>query len=88
MKKYYVNYYRNFGNTYNLISVEQSDAADLAAFEKLTANADYERITLKEAKALCKAERERAKYDPDFSGYADSTIVPAAEAYRLAKLYR
>ena len=88
MKKYYVNYYRNFGNTYNLISVEQSDAADLAAFKKLTASADYERITLKEAEALCKAERDRSKYDPAFSGYADSTIVPAAEAYRLAALYR
>lgn len=35
-----------------------------------------ERIKLKEAIRLCRAERDRRKYDPAFSGYADDRIWP------------
>ena len=36
----------------------------------------FEQITRKEAERLCRAERDRAKYDQAFSGYADDRIWP------------
>ena len=69
MKKYYV-VRGDFANVYTLF---WADGPEMAA--KLPNNA--EQITRKEAEDLCKAEKERSKYNPAFSGYASSTIYPA-----------
>ena len=71
MKKYYVSYYKDFANTYNLMYVETAE--DEAA---LPDNA--QQITRKEAEALARKEREARKNDGSFSGYADGIIFPAA----------
>lgn len=76
MKKYYVNYYRNFANTYNLYYAETE--------EQLTnLPQTAERITRKEAERLARAESNRRKFDSSCSGYADEYIYPADyPAYR------
>lgn len=61
---YYVNYYRDFANTYTLAKAP----ANVALPE------GWERITRKEAERLARRERERARYDAAFSGYASDTI--------------
>lgn len=71
MKKYYINYYRDFGNTYDLMYVENE--ADEKA---LPANA--ERITRKQAEQYCRDELRAQATDPAFSGYASSSIIPAS----------
>lgn len=65
-KAYYVRYYRDFGNTYNLYWLPDGEPAP----------AGLERITCKKAVDLCKQERDRRKYDQAFSGYADAWIWP------------
>lgn len=70
MKQYYINYYNNFANTYNLFWAEGPEM-----IAKLPPNAT--RITRVEAIRKCQQERERAKYDSGFSGFADSQIFPA-----------
>nr|DAK62615.1 MAG TPA: hypothetical protein [Caudoviricetes sp.] len=65
-KSYYVEYYRDFGNTYNLYWLPSGEPAP----------AGLERITYKRAVELCKDERYRLKYDQAFSGYADTWIWP------------
>ena len=35
-----------------------------------------DRITYKEARRLCKLERDRQKYEPSSAGYADDRILP------------
>ena len=56
--KYYVVYYRDFANTYYLVSAT-------ADTEHLLPK-DAERITRKEAIRMCRAELERQKYDRAF----------------------
>ena len=70
--KYYVVYYRDFANTYYLVSAT-------ADTEHLLPK-DAERITRKEAIRMCRAELERQKYDRAFSGYASTEVWPI-EAY-------
>lgn len=73
-KAYYVKYYMNFGNTYNLYWLPDGEPAP----------AGLERITRKKAFDLCKQERDRRRYDQAFSGYADTWVWPygAPEAVR------
>lgn len=69
-RAYYVHYYRDFGNTYRLYWAPEGAAVP-----------DYlDRITRKEAIALCIRERDARRYDQAFSGYADTRIYPAAWA--------
>lgn len=70
MKKYYVNYYKDFGNTYTLVWAETDKQIAIAQ------NADYEQITRKEAEALCAKENDSRIHDTAFSGYASSVILP------------
>jgi len=70
MKKYFVKYYADFANTYHLAyTIDKKQAAQ--ALE-----AGYERITRAHAEALCRAERDRVKYDAAFAGRASAVIVP------------
>lgn len=71
-RAYFVNYWRDFGNTYRLLYAETS--ADFTALPE-----GAERITRKEALRLAKEEAERCRIDPNFSGYADTAIFPAAD---------
>lgn len=70
MKKYFVNYYRNFANTYNLAWAETPEQLKKADSE------GWEQITRKEAERLCSAEKYRRKSNPSFSGFADIVILP------------
>ena len=71
MKKYYINYYRDFGNTYNLMYVENE------ADEKALPDS-AERITRKQAERYCRDELYAQATDPAFSGYASTSILPAS----------
>lgn len=70
-RAYYINYYRDFGNTYSL----------RWAWEGEEMSAQWRRTTRKEAINLCKAERQARREGPSFSGYADSYIYPASGKY-------
>ena len=70
MRKYYINYYCDFGNTYNLAYTDtDAQAAEAEAN-------GWERITRKQAESKCADENRARKTDPAFSGYADSLIYP------------
>ena len=70
MKKYYVHYYRDFSNCYNLYWADSpAMEADLPE--------GAERITRKRALELARCESDRRKYEPMSSGYADDSILPA-----------
>ena len=66
-KQYYV-VYGDFSNVYRVLSATP-DTVHLIP-------EDAERITLKEARRLCSAERERRKYDRAASGFASAEIEP------------
>lgn len=70
MKKFYINYYRNFGNTFNLCYCNTEEE------ERAAVSAGFERITRKEAERKCAEEKNARKFDPAFSGYGDTEIVP------------
>ena len=83
MKKYYINYYRDFSNTYNLCSVESdADKVEFAKFE-----GEWKRITLKDAQTKIRAEKDRKKYDAAFSGHGDAEILSASEISKQRTLY-
>lgn len=65
-KAYYVNYYRDFSNTYHLCWAPQGTALPDG----------WERITRREAENLCRREREARRYNSGFSGDADAHIFP------------
>lgn len=67
---YYVHYYRDFANTYNLWYAP----ADMEVPET------FERITRAKALRLASKESDRRKNDPAFSGYASKEILPYAYA--------
>lgn len=69
-RKYWIHYYKDFSNTYNLCYTETSDE------EKRMEDKGWERITRKEAVNKCVAERRRRKEDAMFSGFADAVILP------------
>ena len=70
MKRYYVHYYRDFGNTYALY---WADSPEMEAHLPDGA----EQITRARAIELAQAERDRRRYDAAFSGYASAAIYPA-----------
>ena len=70
MKRYYVHYYRDFVNTYNLYWAETPKQIEMA--EKY----GYDRISRKEAEELCASENCRRKNDSSSSGFASSVIYP------------
>ncbi len=74
MKKYYIHYTLDFGNTYELLYCECE--ADYAALPD-----DAKRITRREAEQYCRAENKRRRDDPMFSGFATNQILPAAGDY-------
>lgn len=70
MKRYFVNYYRDFANTYSLRWSDTQEGIDNLL------QAGYEQITRKEAIRLSCSERDRRRYDQSCSGYADSQVFP------------
>lgn len=70
MKKYYISYWRDFGNTYDLMWTDSPEME-----KQLPANA--ERISRKEAIEKCLEELTARKNDPAFSGYASAAVYPA-----------
>lgn len=64
-RKYYVHYWKDFNNTYELYYSDKEIDRD-----------GFEKITRKEAIRLCVEEKERRRTDPSFSGYASTTIMP------------
>lgn len=69
-KKYFVVYYQNFSNTYNLY---WTDCKEME--ERLPAEA--KRISRKEAEGLCADENRRRKHDRGSAFFADSAIYPS-----------
>ena len=70
MKKYYVQYYRDFANTYTLAYAETPEQLAIAEKE------GWQQITREKALSLARAESVRQEQDQAFSGYASSTIIP------------
>lgn len=68
-RAYYVRYPRDFANEYSLRYTV--GGADLSAAD------GWERITRREAERLARTERERRRWKPSRSGYADAHIYPA-----------
>ena len=68
MKKYYVHYWNNFANTYNVYWAETP--------EQIAKAEGDERITRKYAEKLCAEENYRRQTDYSFSGYASTVILP------------
>ena len=69
MKKYYVDFgMEKFGNRYGLFY----------AVGNKTVPETAERITRTQAIAYARAERQRRKDDPVFSGYADTYVFPVS----------
>lgn len=67
-RAYYVRYPRDFANEYSLRYT--------VGGAELSANDGWERITRREAVRLARAERERRRWEPERSGYADADICP------------
>ena len=58
MRKYFINHYRDFGNTYNLAYTDtDAQAAEAEAN-------GWERITRKQAESKCAVENRARKTDP------------------------
>lgn len=74
MKHYYIKYPRNFGNEYELYSVNAGTPA-----EAYLVGRGFERITRKNAEEKCAVERWARKTDPAFSGYAPAHVIPFDE---------
>ena len=70
-RQYFVHYYKDFGNTYNLLYADTEDELKMVP-------EDADRITRKEAESLASRENYRRKYDGSFSGFADNAIYPVS----------
>lgn len=68
-RQYFVHYYKDFGNTYNLLYADTEEALKAVP-------AGAERITRKKAESLAADENRRRKFGP---GYASNAIWPADE---------
>lgn len=68
-RQYFAHYYKDFGNTYNLLYADTEDELKMIP-------EDAERITRKEAESLASRENYRRKYDGSFSGFADNAVYP------------
>lgn len=79
MKRYYRHYYRNFANTFDLISVgskEEEKELQEHFFKEDKTESTIERIPLKTALHLCAAERKLRKVNPEAAGYSPINIIP------------
>ena len=76
-RRYYISYYKNFANTYDLYYAENTDEVRLAEEKGFT------QISRKEAERKCSEEKFRRKYDPSFSHFASIHIIPLALFDRL-----
>ena len=82
MKKYYIQYPRDFANEYTLVSCEtEDDVAMLRDFSAkyYTSDHAFERISVRDMRKKIRAEKFRRKYDPAFSGYGDIAPTPIKE---------
>lgn len=70
-RQYFAHYYKDFGNTYNLMYADTKEELKLVP-------ENAERITRKKAESLCADENYRRKVDSSFSGFADNMIYPVA----------
>lgn len=70
MKKYFVHYYQDFCNTYNLYYTDEK-----FPFELLPKG--VEQITRKEAETLARMERSRRRWEPSSAYRAAANIYPA-----------
>lgn len=68
MKKYYVNYYRDFSNTYNLYYTDETMDIEIPK--------SWKQITRSRAIMLAIRERKARKYDETFAYFADAEIYP------------
>ena len=78
MNNYYIHYYGDFGNTYELFYAPAGKPVP----------ADWERITRREAIAKCREERIRREETPSNGYYATDHIYPARimeEEYELVE---
>ena len=66
MRKYYVNYYKDFANTYHLCYADGETELPEG----------WKQITRAKAEELARDEARREKEDQAFSGRADTYIVP------------
>lgn len=72
MKAYYIRFWKNFSNTFELAW------ADNSADRKWLVSAGFERCTRKYAEMKARNERYAREHDQAFSGYGDTSIAPAA----------
>lgn len=78
--RYYVNYWRDFGNTYDLCAVcDESD--EVALQEMMERGQKWGQITRKKGRELLSAERSRRKTDHQFSGYAPTDLYRAKDLF-------
>ena len=70
MKKYYISYYRDFGNTYILYWAETPE--QIAALPE-----NAKQITRRDAERKCAEEKAARKQSPSFSCFASAVILPA-----------
>lgn len=82
MKKYYIQYPRDFENEYTLVSCEtEDDLMKLREFNAKYCPAEhvFERISVRDMRRKISAEKYARKYDPAFSGYGDIAPTPITE---------
>ena len=82
MKKYYIQYPRDFANEYTLVSCEtEDDVAMLHEFnvKHCPAEHGFQRISVRAMRKKISAEKIARKYDPAFAGYGDIAPTPVKE---------
>ena len=82
MKKYFIQYPRDFANEYTLVSCETED--DLMKLREFNAKHCptehvFERISVRDMRRKISAEKYARKYDPAFGGYGDIAPTPIKE---------
>lgn len=70
MKRYFIKFYNDFSNTYNLAWAETPEQMEIAK------NEGWSQISRVKAINFCKKEREKEHYNSMFSGYASRYIYP------------
>ena len=82
MKKYFIQYPRDFANEYTLVSCEtKEDLTTLREFNAKHCSTEhgFERISVRDMRKKISAEKFARKYDPAFSGYGDIAPTPIKE---------
>ena len=82
MKKYFIQYPRNFENEYTLVSCESDE--DLTALREFNAKHcptehAFEPISVRDMRRKISAEKYARKYDPAFGGYGNIAPTPIKE---------